>query len=419
MKFKALIFACLLLVTGCGEHEVEFVPSHLFRTIPSDAVELMRFDRLDEGLTTLLDSSDVFRALDFGALSSSEMVLSYHYAVKLIPLLAVDATSKTVSQFLLDKASELGLKTRTFGPSELGDGHSALLLSTSETVLDAASEHVSAGQSIHSAKDFDKAALLSAGAPGSIFLKSEAASRFIPKTFLSEFIPRRNLVSSVKNLSSWTVLNVFEDSERCGCDIRFVAEDDRCFATVLDRLPGGECHLANVLPEEADWCVDIPLSSLSAYTEAYDNFLDAQSVLTKRSKRRGELARAAGKSPARWASDYELREVATIRWNNHKVNLVRPAVAPTPSEIVENRYAGFPAELFGSVFALDDETCSATYGEWIVTGSHDDIAEFIDCFARFALLRWPDKGTSFAIYTPGKIVYKDDTGVKLDVYTYN
>ena len=60
----------------------------LMRSVPSRSLAVMHFPHCSSALEFLLDSTSIFRRVDYGRLGSAEMVLSYDYSAALVPLLS-------------------------------------------------------------------------------------------------------------------------------------------------------------------------------------------------------------------------------------------------------------------------------------------------------------------------------------------
>jgi hypothetical protein len=100
----------------------------------------------------------------------------------------------------------------------------------------------------------------------------------------------------------------------------------------------------------------------------------------------------------------KVKEVAVVNWNNRKVVLVRPDKAPKAAGTDVNPYQGFPAVLYGSAFALDNDRYAGVAGKWIVSGSEPDVEAFLQASAFLSESRWPSKDLKFVVYGPGMII---------------
>ena len=97
---KKRVLACLLalpLLFSCGQpsrkadavREERRIPE-LLAAVPSDALAVICYDRLSEGMR-LLDSTSVLHKLDLKAFKNAKMALSLCYNGSLVPVLALDA----------------------------------------------------------------------------------------------------------------------------------------------------------------------------------------------------------------------------------------------------------------------------------------------------------------------------------------
>jgi len=99
MRRNFLFLAIIILAAiSCGGNKTTSTTtvkaSDLLCTVPSRSLAVMHFNNTGKALEILLDSTSVFRSIDYGELAESEMVLSYDYGAALIPLLAI-STGKT------------------------------------------------------------------------------------------------------------------------------------------------------------------------------------------------------------------------------------------------------------------------------------------------------------------------------------
>ena len=89
-KFISVVATLALgLACGCGgKADIDSAP---LLAIPSRAVAVAHFTRVDKALPLLVDSTSRLRAIDYGSLHNSEMAFCYLYSASLVPVLVIDA----------------------------------------------------------------------------------------------------------------------------------------------------------------------------------------------------------------------------------------------------------------------------------------------------------------------------------------
>ena len=353
----------------------------LMRSVPSRSLAVMHFPHCSSALEFLLDSTSIFRRVDYGRLGSAEMVLSYDYSAALVPLLAIDAgkadadTSQAVRK-VLSQAQEFGLHALYTGDHL--PKRAALLLSTSRPSIDEAWSHIESGASILDAPGFKEA--LSIDGPGSarIMLKNGSASRWLPRKLDMGF-SRKDLVRFVSGAAAWTVADLDGPSGE-GIVLHPWTDGKQSYmAQMFSALPAGEMKLSSVIPDTLDMVVCLPLKDCKAYNEAWKECLDVRADLSRYKGRLASLKRASGKNPEIWMAEQDLKEVARLDWDGHQVLLWRSARRSRASAApAENPYPGFIPALFGEAFRIADEGFLAGRGNWTAAGSASDVAAWLD-----------------------------------------
>lgn len=371
---SAPLLAAILLVSCARVQSHEESP--LLRTVPSRAVAVMHFGHCGRALEFLLDSTSVFRQLDYGRLEDAEMILSYDYSAGLIPLLAVDAgradadTSSAVRKILLQAED---LKLNALYTAELLPRRAALLLSPSRAAIDGALMHIESGVSVLDAADFVEASALADGSAGCIILKNESAGRWLPANLLKGQVDRREMVKFVSGAARWMVLS-FKDLSRDGIAFRCYTGGSRKYlAELFSGLPAGDSKLASALPDTAHFVVDLPLKDWKQYCEAWRDCLDARAELSKYRGRLAGLKKRFGKSPDSWLAEMAPREIALVRWESSELLLLRSA-RKMKGGPAENPCPGFIPAVFGEMFRIADDSLAAPWEGWVLFGSETDIA---------------------------------------------
>ena len=190
----------------------------LLKAVPSDALCVGLFGRLDHGMEQMIDSLSALRSLDYGKLSRSRATIALCDIGSVCPLLIIEAgkagadTLESVRS-LLDMADTLKLGAALL---EL-DTHDALLLSESSTVITIARRHVASESSILDAPDFPLVLDVLTGADA-IVLRNRGANR-LQRAGFGPLSPK-TVAAFVRDAAEWTVLSggrlwpVCPDSDR-------------------------------------------------------------------------------------------------------------------------------------------------------------------------------------------------------------
>ena len=299
------LLAALPLLFACGNPspktgDVRRVPE-LLAAVPSDALAVVCYDRLEEGLP-LLDSTNVLRQLNLTAFKQSHMALSLCYNGSLVPVLALDASraeadSASAVSTLLAQAANLKLQAEYVRPDAETKRRGFLLITPSNAQLTAVRRHLSEHTSILDAPGFRQALAAAAGQDFVAFRGGGAPERLAPKGWLRDYFPRRALTRFLGSVADWTVLTPAAE----GFDVVPVCEqDDAFYANILGSLPFGESRLGAILPEEVQFALALPVA-LPQLREAVDRWQDASVKLTAHRKRLETLRKESGKDPLQWS----------------------------------------------------------------------------------------------------------------------
>ena len=376
-KITAIIAAALALAACSGPRGE--VPE-LLRTVPSRSAEIAFFRHADDALGLLLDSAHVFRQLDLGRLSGSEMVLSYDYAPGCVPLLSLSAgryrtdSSETVKSII---AQAEKLKLHAAYVADTARRSVSLLLTPSTAALSDALIHLESGTSILDADDFSEALALADGREGFVIVRNSSAGNILPKSFLAGGeVPRRQLVRFVAGACKWTVAS-FDSYREEGLRMAFAPlGPPRWYLSVFEGLKEGRSDLGKILPAGADWVVDLPLPDWKAFYEARCHWMDSNSVLGAHNNACKASGRTYGKTPVQWLSGIGPREVARFRWEGGEITAIRCSRAPKLKVISPNNYPGYAGLVFGSIFSDPEGSACLTKGRWLLIGSPETLRAF-------------------------------------------
>jgi hypothetical protein len=330
----------------------------LLRAVPSDALSVGVFSRLDKGLERMVDSASVLRSLDFGKLSRARTAVAMCYVGSLSPLLVVEAgrcDGDTLAPVhsLLAQADSLRISA-AFVALET---HNALLLSPSATVVTVAGRHIASESSILDAPDFQSVLDVLGGQDAVIYRNSGAA-----KLFGTELcsVSRKTLNAFMHDASEWTVVS----GDKVDC---VQPGSGRYFCNFLESLGDGQSRLAASWPSRSELVVDLPVEDLASFRKSYEAWRDARVELEQYQKRIQELSKKRGKSPLAWEKELGIKEIAYLAAPGFRVNMIRTSKGVKDEEVVPNPYTGFVSALYGNLFNPAD-SCIVRRGEWLLSG---------------------------------------------------
>lgn len=421
---KALLAFLLLLplLSACGGsgHKNGNLLSErripeLISAVPSDALAVVCFDRCEDGLA-LYDSTSVLHKLDLSAFSHAAMALSLCYNGSLVPVLALDADrteavdSASAVSGLLAQAASLRLQAEYVHPDPEAKRRGFLVITPSNAQLTAVRRHLTEYTSILDAPGFTRAL---AAAPGGNFVifRNGGAERLMPKGWLQDCFPRRELSPFLGAVAEWTVLTPEAD----GFAVTPVcSESDSFYANILAAMPPAESRLGALLPEQTGLALALPVSGQQT-RDALERWQDASVKLTQYRRQLDALKRESGKDPLKWEKELDVREVALVHFDGGAVTLVRPGKAVPDRGPEANPWAGFLPVLYGGAFALPDDSFSASTGGWYIYGSEAAVQAFLDAPrpAEDAPVIWPGKSCRFILRDNTKTLAWGKKGIQL------
>lgn len=394
----------------------------LLQAVPSDAAAIFCSGSLKDGAALFTDGTKVFnfliqdgkrdaygtffksvlQSMDGGSLASLKpqaMAVSLHYSGTVVPLVVISvpkASNDSTSQVLglSEAAAAAGMKSGFCSSDDI----SAVLVSTSETIINSSRRHLEEGQSILSNKDFIPAV---AGAEGHdvLFLSNAYSSKLLPVCFQR---PVTRHSDFIKSISSWTVMSVISSDDKSVAVKGYLPseKDGDHFVNVFSGAGQETASFAAAVPSETFFAVSLPFADQAGYLTSYRKYLDAKSRLGSNRSSVSKLAKESGKDPDDWSKALALKEVAKAQWRSgddicealfvrvgkknyslifdglDAANEKEYAMVPSPY-----KYSGFASTLFGGLFSVPDESSFVFTGEWIVSGSAADIADFAERYA--------------------------------------
>lgn len=329
----------------------------LLKAVPSDALGVGLFNRLDHGMDAVLDSLSVLRRLDYGKLSRSKAAVAMCDVGSVTPLLVIEA-GRSDADTLEAARSVLAMSDTLRIPSALValNQHNVLLLSTSATVITVACRHIASESSILDAPDFDLVVPL-LPKQDVLILRNRGASR-LPASGFGKFTSKQ-VTAFIREAAEWTVLSehklhpVYPSSQRYFCSF-------------MESVQDAPSKLPSAFPQDASAVIDMPVASVQEWRGKYEQWLDARIELENYRKRLGSLRKSSGKNPLDWEKEHGVREVALVMLPGGTVNMVRTFRNMGSDGVKVNPHAGFVRALYGSAFATGD-SCLLRCGNWLIS----------------------------------------------------
>ena len=389
LAFAALCAGASLAVSCGGESQGASnteVPEML-SAVPSDALCVGLYGRLDRGMNKMTDSLSVLRKLNFGKLSHARCAVAICDIGSLSELLVIDAgkhapDSSAAVKSLLAQADSFRIAKVYV---EL-NGRDALILSPSETVVTVVRRHLSSETSVLDAPDFDR--VIAALPSGDVLIcRNSGMPKLLPGKVSPAIQPR--VIPFLRDASEWTV---YSD----GKVIPVHPEAEKYVCSFYESLPEAQSRLASVLPDSTDFVLNIPIADARQYRRSYEGWLDAKVALEAYQRRIDGLKKSSGTNPVAWEKSNDVKEVAVVVKDGVKYNLVRVASSSKQDGVAVNPYTGFLRALYGEDFNPAD-SCMIRRGNWIVSGPRAALENYQP--AREKNRSWPARAR-LALQTP-------------------
>ena len=320
----------------------------LLQAVPSDALCVGLFDRLDRGLENLTDTLSPLRRPSYGKLSHARCAIALCNIGSLSPLLVIEA-GKASEDTIPAVRSLLSDSLDLYMEHIVLSDHNALIVTPSETVLTVALRHISSGTSILDAPGFERVA--AEFSPDAVLLRNRGAAKlyaeglFAPYLSSLKAVQPKDITSFLADAAEWTLIE--------GDKVQtFQPESEKYFCTFLSQLEEAQSKLSSAAPDSSEFLLDIPIASYSSFRNAYAAHLDAKVQLEGYEARLKSLGKAAGKNPRDWEKELGVKEVALAIVHGHKINMVRTSRSSSSTEVEVNPYKGFVSALYGSVACL-------------------------------------------------------------------
>lgn len=397
----------------------------LLAAVPSDAVMVAGFSDFKSACSMLSDTAGCFYyftggrensilqkflgkvASDMpGFLKSSKTVLSMHYNGSLVPLMIIDAgragagEDEDVLGFIAE-ADSAGLSACWLDCADIADmrtylyRRSIILLSTSDVQPKSSERHIAKNVSVLDSDGFADCAERS-GHGGTIFIPCDQIGKFftgIASRSVSGY------ADFLKRFSGWAAFSVSSSGhDYLRLDGIFTSNGGvEDFVNVFRGYSSARSEVASVLPSYTIFFASLPVDEVSAYVSSADAFADGAGKLGRIELLRKQLQKQSGISPVQWAETLGIEEVAAAFFksgeNVEKVLLMKMGNSDMSTvfrdidqssgkesspKICEFSYKGFASAVFGPFFTAADESFFTFIDDWIIVGSRDAVAEYVE-----------------------------------------
>lgn len=363
--------------------------------VPMDAPAAFCLNACAQGLEQVYAKAP-FDSLDFGEFAVCKAVLSFFYDGKLMPCLYIDAAAALPAddpewEALCARLQEQGILFRMLEK----DSRSVLFLTTSDYALANQEFSMASGKSILDAPGFAEAL---ASAPVAqrvtMFLNNKEAAK-LPRKVLAGDVSRNKLTGFLPAVASWTV--IADESENLYDIAALTGEDASDYMDIFSSVKPEECRIGEILPKQTTFLLDLPISSWKTLHRNYESWLKARS----------RKAVNAAADPIAWAKMVNPKEIAYMHFNKFRVLAVRAGSRFKAHEPAVNPYPGAVPALLGNAFQLNDDSCFAVSGKWIIIGSEEAVNFFLKTSPKEPLPVFCGKPINFGIYKPGEALWDE------------
>ena len=366
----------------------QFIEQHaLIEAIPSDAAIVFCVKNFSRAMELLGDTTAIFRQLtsrkfdkltteSFDGLKKDPAILSIHYSKDMPPLLVVKS-SKEVSDSTWNDAAKLRAVADSAGLFTKVSGD-LIMISSSETIANSSVRHLAEGHSVIESNGFAELAQQAAGSD--ILFVNNAYSDNILDAYLAR--KYRKFSDFFKEIASWTAFSVTRSSHSgVSMEGTMLYNSDPSYYMNVTRHAGtGPVAIADVVPANTDFIIDLPIGNISSYLKAYRNYLDAKARLDKYEAQLSRQKKENGKSAEDWAKSMDLKEIAIV--NLHFGGRLRQMLflkgggktADSGIDSFENR-SGYAKTVFGEIFTAEEESVYAVIKGWTVVGPRECVDE--------------------------------------------
>ena len=390
--------AIALLYSGTGDDRTETDASFngaraCFAAVPSDAVAVSCFSRMDDACSGVLSGfgfpSAFADGLEDGTLASlkkSHMAVSLHYSGKLSSLYIIDVS----------RASDLALSGLTSVADSCGMysviSEGFFIASESEPLVKSSLRHKDKNVSVADAPGFSEA--MSSVSGTDLLLISHLQAKKLMTAMFTSKVSRH--ASFVERAASWSAYDISSGMPLSLKGSLLYEGDANEFLTVFEDCRPSVTAVASVLPSFTIFALTLPIDNLQSYISAYQSFVDSGQGLQEFKMKQNSLGKTAGVMPEEFFTRLAVKELASASFvsggNVERINLIRVGEKDVQLIFKDTgvtslrgyapavhtwAYPSFVASVFGKYFALEDESCFTFIDGWIITGSRQAISEYV------------------------------------------
>ena len=345
--------------------------------VPSDAM-LLSFGKVR-------DLCDLNEELE-DQLKRCDAAVSLHYSGKLYSLFALDV--RKVGAPVLDQLKQY-LAQKGMSVSQKGD---VFLYSCSENLVKSAVRHIDEGVCVKDATGFVDA-FNTTDAQTVLFISGLHARRLLSSAFTRNVYKYSTFISKV---ADWYAFEV-NDSQGISLsgNLLYGGEPDELMTAFANCTPGTS-QVADYLPSYTLFALTIPIRNHSAFRKDFQAFADSRNTLKTMLAQQGSLKSKNGIAPMELGDNLEVQELATagliIGSRLERVNLIHissrnaelifrdPALTTMRGYVPKThewKYGSYVSSVYGSMFALPDESCFTYIDGWLIIGSRAAIDEYV------------------------------------------
>lgn len=349
----------------------------VLHAVPSDAM-LVCYGKV-RGLCSLNDGLE-------DGLKRCDAAVSLHYSGKLYPLYVID-----VRKVDDDVRNQLREYLSTEGMSVAQEGN-LVMYSRSDNLLKSSMRHVEEGVSVKDATGFISAYESVKGGTV-LFVSGVHARRLLSSSFTKEVYRHSTFLSKV---ADWYAMKV-DDSSGLSLEgsMLYSREPDELMSAFENVVPGVS-EVADYLPSYTMFALSIPIRNHSVFRKDYQAFADSRNNLKPMLAKQAGLKSRLGVAPMELFDNLEVKELATagmiMRSRLERINLIHigsrnaelifrdPSITTLRGYVPrthEWKYASCVSSVYGSMFAIPDESCFTYIDGWLIVGSRTAIDEYV------------------------------------------
>ena len=321
-----------------------------------------------------------------GQLKRCDAAVSLHFSGKLHSLGVIDVRKAGTSEqnalreYLADE-----------GKSVAQEG-SLLLFSSSENILKSAVRHLAEGVSVMDAPGF-RTAYESVKGQDILLIPGQHARRLMTSMFTSRVYKHAPFLSKI---TDWYAFRVREGhGVSLSGNLIYEGEPDELMTAFEGCIPGVS-GVADYLPSYTLYAVTLPMANQAAFRKDFQVFADSRGNLKAMQTKQAELKKKNGISPEELFDRLNVKELATagmmIRSRLEKVLLIHidskdaglifqdPSIKTLRgyvSKLHQWKYQSYVSSVYGSMFAIADESCFTYRDGWLIVGSRSAIDEYV------------------------------------------